>query len=279
MATDESVSRALLQEAPSSTDSQLDPQRDPNGFVRDVLNNEIQAQLRDQSQWTYRARKGEHGKVKLFLVCQTREGEIERLIMLDGQTRSPERSRAEDHRIQALITHPDEMRQARKKEHEDAEQARRLLAAFPDAFHFRYEDSDGNVTRFKFSPNPQFHPSDHRQQVFHHMEGALVLDQQQKRLVEVDGKLTSPVKFAGGLLGHLDEGGTFTVLQKEVRPGSWETVRMHVQMSGKALFFKTISVQQDETYTDFKQVPDTITIQGAADLLKHDAEAAQQARF
>ena len=106
-----------------------------------------------------------------------------------------------------------------------------------------------------------------------------MLDQQQKRLVEVDGKLTSPVKFAGGLLGHLDQGGTFTVLQKEVRPGSWETVRMHVQMSGKALFFKTISVQQDETYTDFKQVPDTITIQGAADLLKHDAEAAQQARF
>jgi hypothetical protein len=258
--------------------SSIDPQQDPNGFVRDVLNNEMQVQLNDQSQWTYRARKLDHGKAKLFLVCQTKEGDIERLIAVDGQSLNAQRAEAEDHRIQALVTHPDEMRQRRKKEHEDAEQARKLLAAFPDAFRFQYEGSQGNVVKFKFMPNPQFHPSDHREQVFHHMEGLLLLDKQEKRLAQVDGKLTSPVKFGGGLLGHLDQGGTFSVRQEEVRPGYWQTTRLHVQMSGKALFFKTISVQQDETYTDFKPIPASISLQQAAELLKHEAEAAQQAR-
>jgi hypothetical protein len=264
--------------ASQSSRSALDPQQDPNGFVRDVLNNEIQVQLHDQSQWSYRVRKLVHGKVKLFLVCETNEGDIERLITVDGQSLDAQRAEAEDHRIQALVNHPDEMRQRRKKQHEDAEQARKLLAAFPDAFRFQYEGSYGNVVKFKFTPNPQFHPSDHREQVFHHMEGQLLLDKQQKRLVQVDGKLTSPVKFGGGLFGHLDQGGTFSVRQEEVRPGYWQTTRLRVQMSGKALFFKTISVQQDETYTDFKPVPASMSLQQAAELLKHDAEVAQQAR-
>ena len=274
IAKEEGVSAGLSQRS----HSEVDPQQDPNGFVRDVLNNEIQAQLQDQSQWSYRVRRLEHGKVKLFLVCQTNQGDIERLVAVDGQPLNPDHVAAEDHRIQNLITHPDEIRQERKKQHEDGEQSRKLLAAFPKAFRFQYDGSHGNVVKLKFTPNPQFHPSDHREQVFHHMQGVLLVDRQQKRLVGVDGKLISPVKFGGGLLGHLDEGGTFSVRQEEVRPGYWQMIRLQVHMSGKALFFKTISVQQDETYMDFKPLPASMSLQQAAELLKRDAQAAQEAR-
>jgi hypothetical protein len=41
-------------------------------------------------------------------------------------------------------------------------------------------------------------------------------------------------------------------------------------MKGKALFFKTISVQQDETHSHFQQLPDNMTLAEAADLLVKD---------
>ena len=219
--------------------------------------------------------KVEDGKQKLFQVCQTEEGELERLIAVNGQPLSPQQAHAEDRLIQKLLTHPDEIRQKQRKEREDGEQARKLLQTFPQALRFQYNGTEGNLVRVKFTPNPKFHPSGHVEQVFHHMEGELVLDGQAKRLAEISGSLTSEVKFAGGLFGHLDQGGTFVVKQQEVGAHCWEVTTMHVHMSGKALFFKTISVRHDEEHTNFRQVPAGTSLQQAAELLKR--EAASQA--
>ncbi len=84
------------------------------------------------------------------------------------------------------------------------------------------------------------------------------------------------MKFFGGLLGHLDKGGTFDVQQKEVSPKIWEVSVMHVRMNGKALLFKTIDVQEDETYSDFRSVPPDTSLEQAAQRLKEaPAESAQ----
>jgi hypothetical protein len=118
----------------------------------------------------------------------------------------------------------------------------------------------------KFVPNPKFHSSGYSEMVFHHMEGTLTLDLRQKRLVEISGHLDSEVKFAGGLFGHLDKGGTFYVKQQEVAPGRWVMIKMDVQMNGRALFFKTIGVREIETDTDFHPVPPHASMQQLAAL-------------
>jgi hypothetical protein len=105
------------------------------------------------------------------------------------------------------------------------------------------------------------------------MEGTMLVDGNAKRLIEIDGRLTSKVKFAGGLLGHLDEGGTFRVQQRDVGAGHWDMVLLDVHMDGKALFFKTISVREKETYSDFHEVPANLTLRQAAQALKEDATA------
>jgi hypothetical protein len=128
----------------------------------------------------------------------------------------------------------------------------------------------------RFSPDPRFRPPDHAAQVFHHMEGVVMVDSEQQRLAAIDGKLTSEVKFFGGILGHLEKGGTFNVEQKEVAPRIWELSVMHVHMNGKALLFKTIDVQEDETYSDFKAVPPDTSLEQAAQRLKDTpAESAE----
>jgi hypothetical protein len=43
---------------------------------------------------------------------------------------------------------------------------------------------------------------------------------------------------------------------------------MHVNMRGKALFFKTIGVQQDESRSNFQRVPDNLTLSKANDELR-----------
>lgn len=52
------------------------------------------------------------------------------------------------------------------------------------------------------------------------------------------------VKFGGGLLGHLDADGQFYVKQEEGQPGYWELAVLNVDLKGRALLFKTISVQE-----------------------------------
>ena len=49
-------------------------------------------------------------------------------------------------------------------------------------------------------------PPSHEAAAVHAMEGVLWVNCKRQRLVEISGHLTHPVKFGGGLLGHLDGG-------------------------------------------------------------------------
>jgi hypothetical protein len=249
-----------------------------NEFARDFFHHEVQAQSQDHSLWSYRETKREDGKLKLYDVYQTRQGEVARLIAIGGRALTPEQLNEEDSRIHDAISDPSQVRQHQKKQHEDGEQARNLLRMFPDAFQFRYDGTDGALVRLQFWPNPKFRPPDHAAQVFHHMQGTVLVEADQQRLAAIDGSLTSEVKFFGGLFGHLEKGGTFNVEQKEVAPQVWEVSVMHVHMTGKALLFKTIDVQEDETYSDFKAVPADTSLEQAAQRLKDAPAEATQAR-
>ncbi|HWG57929.1 MAG TPA: hypothetical protein VN661_02670 [Candidatus Acidoferrales bacterium] len=237
-------------------------------LVRDVVWNEIHAQLNDKTEWEYRESRNEGGDTQLLHVVQTKYGDLHRLLAVNGVPLTPSQQAAEERRIQRLLANPDQTKDAARKSHQDAEEERKMLRMLPNAFDFRYEKHAGDTITLAFTPNPSFHADSHESEVFHHMEGHLLVYAPGKRLEEIDGRLTSPVKFWGGLLGHLDQGGTFHVVQKNVGSNHWELTSLNVQMDGKALFFKTIAVRQKEIYTEFKRVPDDITLPQAAERLK-----------
>jgi hypothetical protein len=191
---------------------------------------------------------------------------------VNGKPLSEQQWNQENQRIEQLLNNRSQLKKEKQQQREDAEQATHLLKMLPDAFLFQQERSEPNRITLRFTPNPAFRASGASEMVFHHMEGTLTLDVKQKRLVEISGRLNSDVKFAGGLLGHLDKGGTFYVKQQEVGPGCWEMTRMDVQMNGKALFFKTISVRSREIDTDFHAVPAAASIQQVAALTNESNE-------
>ena len=56
--------------------------------------------------------------------------------------------------------------------------------------------------------------------------------------------------------------------QADVGEGHWEITRLTTHISGRALFFATITQQQDETMSDFREVPAGTNLAKAAELLK-----------
>jgi hypothetical protein len=51
---------------------------------------------------------------------------------------------------------------------------------------------------------------------------------------------------------------------------------LDVNMQGKALLFKSISVQQKEIHSDFERVPDDLTLADAANLLLRQTMVASK---
>ena len=243
--------------------------------VRETMNHEIDAQAKDQSLWCYRKLQEKDGKQERYAVCQAKGAEIDRLVAVNGKELDEKQREAENQRIENLVKSKRELARQARRQREDAKHAEDLMKLIPNAFVFRLESRNNDQVTLKFTPNPQFRPSGHEAEVYHHMEGSLTLDVQQKRLAEISGRLVSTVKFGGGWLGHLDKGGTFLVKQEAVAPGSWQVTTLDVRMNGRALFFKTIAVRQKEINSQFRPVPASTTIEQLAEMTKEKSTEAQ----
>lgn len=267
---------AIILVGSTSSSQSVPPSREAsaNQLARRIVTNELKAQDEDHSHWMYRAEAEDRGKREVREIIETKDGDLSRLLSVNGRPLSQEQQRKEDQRIQRLISNPGEQRKLQRARNEDGDQARRLLEMLPDASLFSYGEHREELVKLNFRPNPSFKPPSPEAHVFHEMEGEMWVNTKEDRLVKITGHLTHEVKFAGGLLGHLDKGGRFEVRQAEIAPGHWELVVLNVDMRGKALFFKTIRVQQREYRSSFRRVPDNLTLAQAADILRRQTVAA-----
>jgi hypothetical protein len=261
---------------PSS--SQTSDGRPPaNEFVRQIIDNELQAEKNDRSHWMLRLETRKSGKTEVREVVETKDGDLDWLISVNGKP-LPEDQRSERQRgLQRLISNPAELKRSQREKDEDQVRSQRLLKMLPDALDFEYGEQRGELVELKFKANPHLRPPSHEAAVVHAMEGVLWVNGRQKRLVEISGHLTRPVKFGGGLLGHLDAGGHFYVKQEEVQPGYWELAALDVDMKGKALFFKTIGVQEEIKRSIFRRLRDDLTAAQGANLLYQQVRTTSDA--
>jgi hypothetical protein len=215
----------------------------------------------------YRLEKEQDGKKQVEEIVETKEGSLSRLLSTNDRPLTVKQQEEEDQRVQELVTSQSAKRKLQRALEAETLQGRRLFKMLPDAFVFNYAGADGNLARLTFGPNPNFRPPSLEARVFHDMEGEMWVDCKQERLAAFNGHLTEDVKFGFGLLGHLDKGGHFEVRQAEVVPGHWDMTTISVEMTGKALLFKSIGVQKRENRRDFHQVSDNLTLTQAADIL------------
>ncbi len=246
-------------------------QTSPQELVNQVVANELKADKDDRSLWTYLDDVREPNKQETRRVIETRQGDVSYIVSENGrQTNAEDQKQRENKKIQKLANDPAEIAKKKRAEDEDDKKARELLNDIAHAFVFNYAGSQGRVIRLTFRPNPAFKPESHEAQVFHHMAGTMLVDSREKRLLGLSGQMISDVDFGGGLLGKLYKGGTFELRRAEVAPGIWRNTVNNVHLKGRALLFKTIGEQQDETKSQYKRVKDNLNLAQASEMLAAD---------
>jgi hypothetical protein len=251
----------------ATAQAQPNAQLSPADLVKAVIHNELNSSDVTEIRWKYLLVKEADGKQETREVVETKSGSLDHLIAIAGRPLSAGQQRDENERILRLSHSPEEQRKLEQTRKKDAEQCDAFLKMVPEAFLFEYAGESGSLVKLIFKPNPAFRPPSREGKVLHEMAGEIWIDAKQQRLASINGQLMDEVKFAGGLLGHLEKGGQFFVKRSEVASAHWELTEMVVNMRGKALLFKTISVQQKEVHRNFERVPDDLTISDAAALL------------
>jgi len=272
------VLAASLPVASLSTSQTSDSRPPANQFVRQIIDNELQAEKNDHSHWMLRLETRKSGKTEVREVVETKDGDLEWLMSVNGKPVPGDQRREQERGLQRLISNPAELKKSQREKNEDQARSQRLLKLLPDALVFEYGEQRADLVELKFKPNPHFRLPSHEAAVLHAMEGVLWVNVRQKRLVEISGRLTHPVKFGAGLLGHLDAGGHFYVKQEEVQPGYWEVAVMDVDMKGKVLFFKTIGVKEETKRTMFRRMRDDLTAAQGANLLNQQVRTISGGR-
>jgi hypothetical protein len=252
----------------------VEPSVSANDLGREVINNELKSQETNHGRWMYREEREEQGKKKTVEVVQTARGSLDRLLAVDDHPLAANEQRQEEERIEGLVRNPEEQQKREQVKRKEAEQCRSFFKMMSDAFNFYYAGRDGDLIKLSYKPNPRFQAPTREARVLQAMEGEMWVHATQRRLARIEGQLTSDVKFAGGLLGHLNKGGKFSVEETELAPGEWELTRMEIDMQGKALFFKTIAVQERQYRSDFRKVADDVSLSEAANMLIHHVMVA-----
>lgn len=259
-----------------SAQSQSEARLSPADLVSAVIRSELNTPELPEIRWRYLLIKEVDGKQETKEVVETRSGALDRLVAIAGRPLTEGQQRDETERIMRLCHKPEEQGKIQQTRRKDTAQCKRFLQMIPDAFLFEYAGEGGGLVKLIFKPNPRFQPGSREGKVLHQMAGEIWVDANQQRLVSINGQLMNEVKFAGGLLGHLEKGGQFAVKRAEIAPGHWEVTEMAVDMRGKALLFKSISVQQKELRSNFEPVPDNLSLFDAAVLLRQHALIATE---
>lgn len=250
--------------------SHLKPKLSPGELIKGVIHNENTPNVAD-IRWKYRLNKEGDGKQETREVVETNSGSIDRLIAIAGIPLTDAQEREESDRILTLSRNPEKQHKLEQAHQKDVAQCNEFFKMIPDAFLFENGGEKGDLTKLIFKPNPNFQPASREGKVLHEMAGEIWINAKQQRFVSMNGQLINEVKFGGGLLGHLEKGGQFNVRRNEIAPGHWEVTELTVNMRGKALLFKTISVQQKELHSNFQAVPDDLNLADAAGLLLKQA--------
>jgi len=234
-------------------------------LVNVVVANELADRV-ERRKWMYMIVKQDGKQTLTEEQVETRDGPLYRLLAIDGKPLDPDRRQQDDARINRLLHDPSEQLKVKRAHDEDEQKLETLMHLMPEAFLYDYDGIQGDFVRVKFRPKPSYNPPTYEARVVHSLAGTILIDSQQKRLARLTGQLVNPVEFGYGLLGHIDNGGTVEIGRVEVGASQWKTALIDIQMSGRLVMFKTISKQEYEIRSDFRPVPDSLSLSQANDL-------------
>ena len=246
---------------------------DPAGLVRRAVEHRLEAG-RDHHPVRYVLHKKDERHDTTKEIVETRDGDVARLVAVDGRPLSPEADKAELVRLEELAKHPELQEHRHRSEQKDAARVDHLMALLPDALLYKIEGIEACGTaqcyRLSYKPNPRFNPPDMEASVLRGVTGEVWIDTVQERLTRLVANFTADVDFGFGILGKLNKGGKVELEQTDVGAGGvhdWELTGLKMNVTGKALMVRSLSVGVIEEASHFEPVPE-MSYRDAIQMLK-----------
>jgi hypothetical protein len=239
--------------------------------VNRALSNEYNAAQDASHPMRYELVKTSPRLAAIKKICETKDGDVARLIQLNGKPLSPADEEQEEARLTELLSDPGKQRRRKQSESDDTGRVLKVLRALPTAFVYQdagaADGPTGKVEKFAFKPNPGFVSPDLETQVLTQMAGEIWIDPVHLRVVRLEGHLQQDVDFGWGILGRLNKGGWIVIQQADVGGGQWRTVHFEMKMSGRVVW-KTRVFDTAEDETGYEPVPVGVGYQKAIEILR-----------
>ena len=267
------LATAATAQSPSLSSAQAIRQStQPAELVGRVVDKELNA--KDEGHFIYRHWRQTADGIKVKEVVETAAGMVDRLIEVDGLPLTAKQQAKEDTRLQNLLVYPELQQQQKKEQRQDNERVRIMFRELPLAFLYEYVAVErgrwGEIICLTFVPNPNYQPSSREASVYRAMSGKLWVAVPEYRLAGIEASLFKEVRFGWGILGHLEKGGHFYVEQSTIAPHRWDVTYQNIQFDGRALLFKTIFLHEIERTSDFRRVPDNLSLAEGIEMLKEN---------
>ena len=221
--------------------------------------------------YVLRKTDGDHETTKEII--ETKDGDVARLIEINGKPLTAVQEQAEINRLDTLAAHPEMQERRRRSEQKDAARIDQLVGMLPDSEMYKLEGMERcgarQCYRLSFTPNPDFAPPGIEADVLRGFAGEVWIEETQQRLVRLDAALVREVTVGFGILGRLDKGGTLGLQQEfEANAQQWQPTVLKMNLSGKALMLKTVNIRINEVASDFAPVSPELGYRDAIAMLK-----------
>jgi hypothetical protein len=242
-------------------------------LVQRALENEIQEAGSPDHPMRYRLRKITPRLTTTKKVIETTDGDVARLIAVNGKPLSAMAEQREMARLDSLLANQANQDHRKQSEDTDTARAMKILRALPKALVYTYTGPGtspmGPVETYTFAPKPGYSPSGMETQILTVMTGEIAVDPAAQRVVHLEGHLQHDVSYGWGIIGRLNKGGWIAIDEAPVVDSHWRTVRLQLAMTGRILFFtKTYDTLEEQS--DYQTVPNGLDYQAAIGMLKKD---------
>jgi len=233
---------------------------DPRQIVITMLGNEDLA-LKHPNRYAYISEERSDrtgGHLWREKVVETGAGKVRMLLEEDSKPLSPEREAEERGRLAQIVADPEAFARSSQTMKDDETHALQLLNLLPRAFLLGSAHPVGGDLQIDFAPDPAYQPQSMEERVMHGMSGTVLIDAKALRVHHIEGRLPADVSIGYGLLATFRAGSNFATTRAPQEVPDWKTVQLDTNISGRAIFFKTIARKEHSVHSGFTRVPNDI---------------------
>jgi hypothetical protein len=205
-------------------------------------------------------------------MVETSKWLIGRLVLKNGQSLTPVQGQREDERLRNLLTNPADLESFEKRSRKDEARARQMITLLPEAFLFQYDGTETNTSnreliRLKFRPNADLTKRSLELRVLQGMEGTMLIDPVDKRLVRVEAELFRDVDFGWGIFGRIRRGGSFLLEQQGIGSDRWAITTLSMHYTSRIVMLVNTRTDSVSKTSNFHRMSNDLTLEQGLELL------------